>query len=206
MEKYDDAEKLMDDISEKPQKKLIEYKADIFLCVGNRYFEAGKYEEALERFRRSKKYYSILQNNEILKYLNNNIASCLVYIAQDEVKKYDVESAITYLESALKLVNAPIIKYHLALLYIYNDPEKANKYFEEVFKQEPRILNYETYYSLLSALATNAEINQEPTLAELYRYKMEKIKKYYTGNILSVSDLIVTDVKSRLVLSGCFET
>ncbi len=204
IKRYEDAAKLMNDISEKPQKKLIEYKADVFLSLANKYFEAGKYNESLEYFRKAQQYYNLLKDKEILKYINNNIASCLVYIAQNDIRHYDIDTAISYLEDALKLVNAPIIKYHLALLYIYKNPNKAYRYFDEVFKQEPRIINYETYYSLLSALASEAEVDENTSLADLYRYKMEKIKKYYTGNILSVNDVKITDVKSRMIYNKFF--
>lgn len=198
IKKYDEATDLMDKISEKPKKKLISYKGDVFYSAGNAYFYEGNYQTALDRYRKALTYYKLLKNGIVIKKLRNDIASCLVYIAQKNIKELNVEDAIENLNEALAIVNAPIIKYNLALLYIYKEPLRANKYFEEVFREEPKIINFNTYYSLLNALAEEAEIDGNYSLAELYKLKMKKIKNFYTTNMLTTEDLKFTDLRKSI--------
>lgn len=199
--RLDDAEKLMNSIDERPNKKLIGYKGDIFSKLGDKYYDKADYEDAISKYRKSLSYYEIIKSKKI-KTVKNSMASTYVYLAEEKVKELQIDDAIELLEMAKSIVDAPIIKYKLALLLMQDNPDRASKYFEEVFKEEPSIINYEGYYKFLSSLAEQADKNGEFALAELYRHRIKKIEEYYQSNILYVEDLKIDCEKSRIKLNN----
>lgn len=188
--RLDDAQITMDNIEEKPDRKLIRYKADIYNRLGDKYYNKGDYEEASAKYQKSLFYFQIIKSKEA-KLIKGNLASAYVYLAQEKVNQMKIDEAINYLQRAKALVNAPIIKYKLALLLMNDKPDLAYQYFEDVFKTTPEIINYDEYYKFLMTLAAEATMQGDLPLSELYQYKIQKLKEYYKNNILSIEDLVV---------------
>lgn len=199
--RLDDAENLMNKIEERPNKKLIKYKGEVFAKIGDKYYDRADYENASSEYEKSLYYYQIIKSKKI-QAIKNNLASAYVYLAEVKVKQLQIDDAIELLEMAKAIVNAPIIKYKLALLVMDDNPDLASKYFEEVFKEEPSIINYKDYYKFLSELAATADSNGEYAVAELYRHKIKKVEEYYQGNILYVEDLKINCEKSKIKLNN----
>lgn len=196
----DEAQALMDSIAEKPDKRLILYKGNIYNKLGDKYYNIADYENAAEKYEKALFYYKIIKSNQITT-VRNNIASAYVYLAEDKVKHLQIDDAIDSLQDAYLLVNAPILRYKLAILYTVTNPELAYQYFEDVFKKEPSLINYDEYYKFLSDRALVADANDDTAKAELYRFKIKKLKEYYESNILSIEDLQVEDAQGAVKLN-----
>lgn len=200
LKRLDDAEALMDNIDEKPQKKLIEYKADIYNKVGDAYYNMADYEDAGDRYQKALFYYKVIHSKQI-ESVTNALASAYVYFADQEVKNMQIQDAIDSLQMAYSIVKAPILKYKLAILFIKSNPELSYEYFQEVFNEEPNIINYDSYYKFLSQVAAQADAQGYTAKADLCRFKIKKLKEYYSRNILSVQDLAVEYAEGTIKLS-----
>lgn len=198
--KLDDAQATMDKIEEKPDKKLINYKGEIYNRLGDKYYNAGAYDDAIYRYQKALFYFKIIKSPKI-SLVKGNLASAYIYYAEQKVNEMDIDEAILYLQKAKELINAPITNYKLALLLMQTDPEVAFRYFDQVFKDAPEILNYETYNGFLSMLIQAAVSEGDVNQAELYRFKQRKLKEYFKTNIISVEDIYLDSAEGNISLS-----
>lgn len=190
MNLLDRAQEVMDGISERPNKELIKTKGDIYDKLGDSYYAKGDYINSIIKYQKALSYYEIIKSPKI-KGLKDSLASAYVYLAERYVDEIKIDEAVSSLEMANSFVDAPIVKYKLALLLIKTNPELAYKYLEEVYKEEPSIMNFDIYYKFLLELGDTAEEDGDIGQAELYRYKARKFKEYFDTNILSVNDIDV---------------
>ena len=204
--KLDDSENLINSVGEKPFKKLIKYKAEVYSKLGDEYYNRADYLNAAIRYQKSLNYYKVLKFKEPQKILRRNIASAYIYLADEKVSEMKVEEAISYLKIAKSIVNVPILTYKLGLLMIQIDPKQACEYFDEVFEKEPSLINYDAYYQLLSLMADDATYDDEPEQAELYRLKIKKIKKYYNENLLQFTDVLVEPISGNITTNRLLRT
>lgn len=193
-----DAQNVMDAISEKPDKTLLNYKAEIYTKIGDAYYNKADYAGAIVRYEKALTYYRALKSDKT-KDLENSVASAYVYLADDYISNMQIDEAIDALYIANSIVNAPIIKYKLGLLISATDPKQAYEYFNEVFAKEPSLINYDEYYNFSQKLASDALAKGEIAQSELYKYKAKKIKEYCYQNILSVNDLSVESIEGEIV-------
>lgn len=198
---FDNAQALMDKIEEEPDKKLIGYKADVYKQLGDKYYNMGDYENAIEHYEKSLSYWEILKNNAEIKYAKDSLASSYVYLAEIDLDNMQPDDAINALKMAQSIVDAPILRYKLALLLMNENPELAYQYLEEVFKKEPDIINYEEASKFLSKLADDAYAEGNPTQGDLYRYNIKELKDYFKVNVLSIDDLAVDDAAGKITLN-----
>lgn len=201
LNRLNEAQALMDNLGEKPNKKLIKYKAEIYSKLGDKYYSKGDYEEASEKYQKSLSYLRIIKSDKE-QLIKGSLASAYIYLADENVKQMEIEDAIKYLNRAKSLINAPIIKYKLALLLTRTDPNLAYRYFDEVFETAPEIIDYEGYSKFLSYLVTEAANEGDNMQAELYKFKIKELKKYYDINILSVEDLSIEYIKGEIHLNN----
>lgn len=202
--RLDEAQKLMDNISEKPDKKLIGYKADIYYKLGDKDYNSGDYADAIVKYEKSLSYYKVIKSDKI-KMVENGIASAYVYLADEYIQNMQIEEAVNALVIANSIVNATILKYKLALLISVSNPMLAYQYFEEVFQKEPAIMSFSEYYNFLQGLADDAAIEGNNSQAELYRIKARKFKDYYENNILSVQDVSIEYADGEMILNRLFK-
>lgn len=194
----DEAETVIDKIKEKPDEKLITYKADVYEKLGDKYYNSGDYEDAIEKYENSLFYWKVIKNKKHIDYNENSLASANIYLAEQYLNNLKVDDAITSLKNALLIVDAPIIKYKLALLLMNDNHEQAYNYFEDVFKTAPELINYDTYYKFLSAMIDEENANGNSAVAELYQFKLDKIKEYFKINILSIDDIVLKDLRTKI--------
>lgn len=198
------AEEVINKITDFHDKKLVKYKADIFEKLGDFYYNAGNYEDAIDKYEKSLFYWQIISDMKEIKYVQNSLASSYVYLADTYVSEMEPEYAVESLKTALSMFDVPILKYKLALLLITDNPQEANKYFEEVFKEAPDLINYETYSNFLTAMADEANVNGETALAKLYQFKQKKVKEFFETNILSIDDIVIEEVEGRIKPNNLF--
>jgi tetratricopeptide (TPR) repeat protein len=198
--RLDEAQQLIDNIGEYPDKKLINYKADIYNQLGDKYYDLGDYEEAASRYRKSMFYYQIIKSRKCNR-LKGDLASSYLYLADEKVNQMQIDAAINYLQMAKALINAPIIEYKLAVLITDQNPDLAYQYFDDVFKAAPEIINYEDYSRLLAKLEENAIYEGDTGKVALYQYKIKKLKDFANTNILYVDDLTLDNAKGKFSLN-----
>lgn len=200
MNLLDEAQATMDSIEEHPDKKLIKYKADIYNKLGDTYYNQTDYENACARYKKSLMYYNLIKAKEI-KLVKGNLASSYMYLAEQKLSEQRPDEALNDLKLAKALVSAPIIKYKIALLAIPTEPDLAYRYFREVFKEAPEIINYDVYSHFLDQLAKEADNKGDSATADLYRYNAKLLKDYFKTNIVSVSDVVIQDFSGGIYKS-----
>lgn len=197
--RLDEAQKLMDDISEKPDKLLIKYKAEVYFKLGEKYYSAGDYYTAIEKYQKALFYFERISADSRIEDSKNALASSYVYLAEEYVDELKIPEATSALLTANSFVNAPIVEYKLALLLMKTDPDKAHDYFKAVLKKEPGIINYDVYYNFLISLSQAAASVGNTAEAELFQYEAKKFKEYYQNNILSVDDVEMITASGKMV-------
>lgn len=202
LNRLDDAQAVMDNLKEEPNRKLLEYKADIYEKLGDKYYNTGDYESAIEKYEKSLSYLGALNNKREIKYVKNSLASAYVYLADSYLEKMKPNYAVDSLNMALTIVDAPILKYKLALLLMKDNPDLAYQYFEEVFDEAPQIINYEGYYKFLYILVDEAYARGDIAQAELYQHRIKELKEYFKTNILSVDDLALEEAEGKVKSNG----
>ncbi len=200
LNRLDDAESIIENIEDRSDKKLIGYKIDIYYKLGDKYYNKADYETAEEEYTTAL-FYAKKINSHQTPAIKAGLASSYIYYAEDKVAHMQIDEAINSLQQALTVVNAPIIKYKLAVLLRDSNPTLSLKYCTEVFNEEPSIINYDWYYQFLSKLSINAELQGDIAESELYRFKIKKLKNYYKNNILSVEDVAILEPRGKIKLN-----
>ncbi|MDD3435963.1 MAG: hypothetical protein PHC64_02310 [Candidatus Gastranaerophilales bacterium] len=198
MNSLEKAQAVMDKIQEQPNKKLILYKADVYIKIGDKYYNSGDYISAINKYEKALYYLTIIKKKNDIIYVNNSLASAYVYLAETYLDNMKPDEAINCLKNALLIVNAPIIKYKLAILLEDEDPKLSYKYFDDVFQKSPEIINYEEYLGFLSVLSESAAIEGNIAQANLYEYKIKNVKEYFKNNILSINDIVLEDFNGTI--------
>lgn len=201
LNRLDEAENLTNNFDESPEKKVIALKEDVYKRLGDKYYNAGDYETASEKYEKAMTYEKVIRNKKELAYLKQSLASSYVYLSEKCLNAMQPEYALEYMEMAHAIVDAPIIMYKLALLLMATDPNKAYNYLDEVFAKEPSIINYDKYFNFLTQMAKEADENGNSAQAELYKYKIKKLKEYAQSNILTINDIQVEAAFGKMSLN-----
>jgi len=198
--KLEEAQALMDKIDERPNKALIIYKAETYFKIAEKYYSMGDYLTAITKYQRSLFYYERVHSSKI-KEVKNSLASAYVYLAEALVDELKISEATNALLTANELVDAPIVKYKLALLLMKDDPDAAYKYFEDVLKEESSLIDFDVYYNFLMTLSNAADKAGNISEAKLYSYKAKKFKEYFEKNIMSVGDLRIEYAEGKMTVN-----
>lgn len=190
MNKLKEAQQLMDDITDKPDKKLIKNKGIIYKEIGNKLFEAKLYPQAASKYEKAIFYLKRCDKKE-LEDTKIKLADCYEAMADIFVEKGVIEEGVYYLEKADELNDKAQINYKLALLYIDNNPQKAFNLLEDVRKKAPEILNYYMYYNLLMEISESAGALGDKAEQDLFAMKAKRFENYVFSTILYKNDVIV---------------
>lgn len=201
LNRLEEAENIIQDLDEQPNKDLIAFKGTVYNKLGDAYYNQSNYEDAGAEYQKALFYFSKIKTpqTEIVK---KSLVSSYVYLADQKVQGMQISDAIDALQTALSFVNAPILKYKLAILYMKDSPNLAYQYFDEVFSKEPSIIDYKTYYEFLSTLAAEADLEGDYAKGDLYQYKIKKLKGYYQSNLLSLDDISIEAESDNLKLNS----
>lgn len=195
------AQKLIEDIPESPNKRMIDKKAQFYNKLGEKYYAMGNYKVAIEKYKKSQFYYKKIRSNQ-LNQVNKNLASAYVYLADSYIKNGNINDAISLLKNVDKLIGAPIVKYQLALILMDTQPVEAYEYFNEVFKKEPSIIGFDVYYNFLNDLADAEELMGNTAQSKLYLARADKYKTYFEENILLVEDIELNIRKTHVIINN----
>lgn len=190
MDKLAEAQKLMDDITDKPDKKLIKNKGIIYQDIGNKLYEKKYYPQAISKYEKAIFYFK-RSDKKLLKEAQIDLSNCYEAMADIFVEKGLIEEGTYYLEKADLLNDKPEINYKLALLYIETNPDKAYDLLEYVRKKAPELIDYYMYYDLLLKISESAGELGDTASRDLYKIKAQKFKEYVSDTILHKNDVIV---------------
>ncbi|MBR1908762.1 hypothetical protein IJ818_07490 [bacterium] len=190
MNKLAEAQKLMDEITDKPDKKLIKNKGLIYKEIGNKLFEQEYYPQAASKYEKAIFYLKRCDKKE-LEDTKIKLSDCYEAIADVFVEKGMIEEGTYYLEKADALNDKPQINYKLALLYMDTDPNKSFELLEVVRKEAPEMLDYYMYYNLLMEISESAAELGDKAAKDLYAMKAKRFQDYVSSTILYKNDVIV---------------
>lgn len=192
MDRLQDAQEIMDKIGEKPNKKLIRFKGDIYTLLGDSYFNQGYYALSAIKYDKALYYYKVIKFKDE-KIVKERFVNACIALADKFVEIGKIDEAIMTLEKAYDLKpNMITINYKLGLLYIDNDPYKAYDLLSFVHKKSPQSMNYDVYFDLINKLANIEESKGNPTEAELYRKRAKYYQTFVKNNLLYDKDLFVS--------------
>lgn len=196
--KLQDAQALVDKIGEKPNKRLIRFKGDIYTFLGDAYYNQGYYVLSATKYEKAKIYYEAISKN-FTNNVNKKYVNALISLADKYVEVGKNDEAIMALENAYELKPKDIlINYKLGLLYSDNNPYKAFDLFSYVLKKNPQKMNYDLYVDLLKNLSELENQKGNYTNSKLYDKKMRQYKKFIKNNIIYPKDLFIDVVKSEI--------
>lgn len=190
-----EAQDIMDKIGERPNKHLINYKGDIYLKLGEAYYNQGYYALSIMKYEKAMTYYQITSKKMLKEIQKGYVTSCMA-LGDGYVQVGKIDEAIMALEKAYELEPKNILlNYKLGLLYSDSDIEKAYNLLSYVNKENPEIMNYDLYFDLMNRLAVKEDENGKPTEAELFRKKALQYQKFVKNNLLYDKDLFFDVMK-----------
>lgn len=190
-----DAQDIMDNIGERPNKRLINFKADIYFKLGEAYYDQGYYALSMMKYEKAMSYYQIISKKMLKQTKEAYINSCIA-LADSYVQVGKIDDAILTLEKAYELDSQNLVlNYKLGLLYSDNDIKKAYKLLSFVNKENPEMMNYDLYFDIINRMADLEAENGKPTDAELYRKKALQYQKFVKNNLLYEKDLFFDVMK-----------
>lgn len=191
MDRLQDAQDVMDKIGEKPNKKLIRFKGDIYTLLGDAYFNQGYYALSVIKYKKALSYYDVIKYKD-KKIVEDRFVNSCIALADKYVEVGKIDEAILSLEKAFELKpKMVILNYKLGLLYMDNDPYKAYELLSFVHKKSPQTMNYDVYFDLINRLADIEDVKNNPTEAELYRKKAMHYQHFVKNNLLYDKDLFI---------------
>lgn len=197
-DKLKKAQEIMDKINDKPNKRLLRFKGDIYSLLGDSYYNQGYYALSVMKYEKASQYYKAIKE-KLITLINNKSVDAYIALADKYVEVGKIDEAIMSLEKAYEIRPKNIIlNYKLALLYIDNNPKKAHELLKFVNKKDPQLINHDAYYDLLNKLADIEFKNGDLTNGELYQKKAEQYQKFVKNNILQDKDLFVSITKKEI--------
>ncbi len=193
--KLQNAQEVMDSIGEKPKKRIIKFKGEIYALLGDAYYNDGYYALAVMKYEKAYSYFDVI-NSKNLKEVKEKIIKSCVSLADNYVDTGKIDEAIMALEKAYELnPDKIIVNYKLGLLYIDNNPYKAYQLLSYVHKNDPQKMNYDAYLDLINKLADIEAQKGNATESELYRKRAMQYQKFVKNNLLYDKDLFVDVMK-----------
>ena len=191
-QKYDDAEKFLKSISDKPNQKSIKFKAEIYDRLGKAYYKDGYFYRSAVSYEKSIYYYKKLKKppKKIISSLKEKTAVSYMNLADLYLEAGKYGATVKYLTKAEDYMpNSLAIKYKKALALVDSDPEYAEELMYQVFQKDPEHTNFYVYYDLLKRLVTIKYHDKKFAEAKLYKYRAEKITNFVQDNIIYKDEL-----------------
>ena len=204
-EKFDEAEEILNSINDYPNKKLIKFKTRSYIDMGDKYYSIGKFISASKCYELAEFYYNKFTKKDkvVEESIRNRIINSYTHSADEMVKRGYNYDAIRFLKKVEKFSPDDLrVKYKLAIVLADADPEKAVAYLEKLMDKIPQDIDYGVYCSALMKAANIADLDERPTQAKYYRYKIHSIDLFIKRKVVYKNDIDVIlksfDVKKVL--------
>ncbi|MBR1775809.1 hypothetical protein IJ750_01880 [bacterium] len=190
--KYNEAEELINSVTDVNNKELIKFKTRAYLNMGDKYYSEGKFLSAAKNYEKSKFYYDRFKKSD--KKITDAITARLVksYVdAADIIVKNGYNSdAVRFLKKAEQYAPDDIsIKYKLAIIYSDLDPVESVEYFEGLITKMPQYIDYSTYNNTLIKAANIADLEGRPAQAKYFRYRIHSIDLFVNNKVVYKNDV-----------------
>lgn len=194
-EKFDDATAVIEHIPDISSKKLIKFKTRSYMTIGDKYYSIGKFLSAAKSYEKAKFYYDKFSQKD--KLVDNSITERIVnsysQTADVMVKTGLNSDAVRFLKKAEKYTPEDFnIKYKLAIILSDSDPEKSVYYLEKLLEEMPQEIDYGVYNTALIKAANIADLDNRPTQAKYYRYKIHSIDLFINRKVVYKNDIETT--------------
>ena len=188
-------------------KKSIEYRAYIYEEIAKSLNREKLYEAEVKAYQIAQKYAKNLKDKDILNRINTCYAQAYINLADVNVGKKDIQSAILDLNNSRKIKDTALAKYKLGLIYINTDKIKAEKYFGDVMVEDIYILNPYIYNKLLTELIEESKNSFNTHSIDFYTLKQAKLNKlmqdcFVFRNEVLVSNFHIVEDKKLLSKKG----
>lgn len=199
------AEELENSVVDKSTQKLIKFKCKSNILLGDYYYQIGDGNLSNKKYKLADYYFDKLYVRKVKsrEYIQKGILASYVQIADKFVQEKNYAEAYRFLKRA-ELIDSDnlIIKYKLALVLSYIDPEKSIDYFDILKKNKPQMVSFYLYYETLMRAAEIAKVRGELPESKLYTYKASSVKRFYENNIVNSEVIYLDFLHSKVQISA----
>lgn len=191
-EKFKEANKILTDIKDHPDKKLIKFKTRSNIVIGDKYYSIGKFLSAANQYEKAQFYYAKFskRDNNIYESIQNRVCNAYIKTADTMVTMGYNSDAVRFLQKVEKQSpNNLKIKYKLAIILSDSDPEKSVSYLEKLLDKIPQDIDYGIYGNALMKAANIADLEGRHTEAKYYRYKIRSIDMFVNRKVIYKNDI-----------------
>lgn len=191
-EKFDKAKSLLNNLNDTNDKDLIKFKTRAYITIGDKYYSIGKFLSAAKSYEEANFYYNkFAKKDKIIKNsILERIIQSYIQVADIMVKSSLNSEAIKFLKKAESYDSTNFeTRYKLAIVLADSDPEKSIEYFESLLKEVPQNIDYNVYSGALMKAANIADLDNRPTKAKYYRYKIHSIDLYVNRKVIYKDDV-----------------
>ena len=190
--KFNYAQNVINLMKDTNDRASLRYKIRAYTKMGDRYYSKSDFLKSAESYERAYFYYnkSGSKDDVLKKSITTKIAGAYTKAADVMVKDGMNSDAVSYLKKAEKRNPDNMhVKYKLAIILSDSDPEKSIKYFEELFKKVPQYIDSDIYCNALMKAAQIAELDNRPTRAKYYRYKIHSVDLFTARKVIYPQDI-----------------
>ena len=186
-------------------KTVYGYKAEIYEELAKTLDEKKEYEASVKAYQIALKYAKNARNRKFLENIKDKYSKEYIKLADYNISQNKINDAVLNLDNSLKIKEQDIAKYKLALIYRNTDKYKSEKYFNDVLKSNPYIVNPDIYNRLLNDLILETKDGDNFHSKEFYQSRLNnfinKIQKFYIykGDIIFSNTSII---KNRKLFGG----
>ena len=191
-DKFDKAKALLNNVKDSNNKDLIKFKTRAYLTIGDKYYSIGKFLSAAKSYEEANFYYNKFSKKDsvINKSIQTRIIQSYIHVADIMVKSGLNSEAVRFLKKAEEYDPKNFeIRYKLAIVLSDSDPEASVKYFEPLLDEMPQNINYDVYSAALMKAANIADLDNRPTQAKYYRYKIHSIDIFVKRKVVYSDDI-----------------
>lgn len=192
------AESTIKEIKNKNNKAVQTAKGDFYINLGDAHSDFHDYEMAQSSYEKALSLYEFSKKKSRQKIARERIVENFDNLANKNLEKRKLYTAINNLENSLKYKDTAIVNYKLAILYMDVDPVKAYNYIKKTEEADPGIINYTIYEKIL---AENVDYYKEQNLAieeALFKNKIKTAKKFRDRYIIKEGDFTIDIISCSL--------
>jgi len=191
---FDKADSLLEYTTDRYEKNLIKFKVRSYITMGDKYYSIGKFLSAAKAYERAAFYYDKFKKKDktVEESIRLRITKSYTGVGDLMVSSGMNEDALRFLRKAEQYSPEDFnVKYRIGIVLSDADPEEAVKYFEPILEEEPQNIDYGVYSSALMKAANIADLDNRPTMAKYYRYKIHSVDLFVNRKVVYKNDIEV---------------
>ena len=206
-EKFEQADSFIDSISDVPLKSLIKFKTRAYIVMGDKYYAGGKPLSAAKSYEKANFYYNKFSKKDktITESIKTRIINSYTQTADIMVKTGLNSDAVRFLRKAEEYEPDNFeTRYKLAIVLSDLDPEVSVEYLEKLLVERPQDIDYGIYGRTLMKAAYIADLDNRPTKAKYYRYKIHSVDMFVNRKVIYKNDIDV-QLKDFIIKKSLFK-